>query len=70
MIMKVIEIVKQYLENNGFDGLVRHEIECGCELSDLQPCDGDFSRCRPAYKHNLDGFDFVMSEHKEPPNIT
>lgn len=44
----VIEIVKNYLEENGYDGLCNQE--CGCLTGDLVPCDSDFSFCVPGYK--------------------
>jgi hypothetical protein len=47
--MNCLEIIKRFLKNNGFDGLV-NDGECGCELSDLVPCDDDFSLCLPGYK--------------------
>lgn len=36
--MKVKEIVKKFLEDNGYDGLTSGE--CGCKVEDLMPCDG------------------------------
>lgn len=62
--MNVITLVKEHLKTNKFDGLVDEDCECGCELSELQPCDSDFSGCRPAYKHMTDD-GFVMSEDKD-----
>ena len=47
----VIEIVKAGLTSGGFDGLVAEGGECGCELSDLAPCGGDFSSCIAGFKH-------------------
>jgi hypothetical protein len=47
----IIEIVAQHLTENGFTGLVNPDIPCGCELSDLVVCQGDFSECRPGHKH-------------------
>jgi hypothetical protein len=44
---KVQDIVRAYLEDNGYDGLA--EDDCGCWLNDLMPCGGDYSRCRPGY---------------------
>lgn len=70
--MTIIEIVKQYLEANGFDGLVQPDAECGCDLSDLQPCSENFAECRPAYKHpdpTGEG-DWVMHERNDwVPNL-
>jgi|GEM_PF-2873433 len=47
--MNCLEIVKNYLISNGFDGL-QAEAECGCEIDDLVPCGNDFSQCTPGYK--------------------
>lgn len=48
--MKVSEVVLQYLQANGFDGLSGDG--CGCGLDDLFPCDGmgDCLECVPARK--------------------
>lgn len=48
--MRVIEIVKQHLVANGFDGLYLPYDECACLVSDLQPCGDDFSGCKAGYK--------------------
>lgn len=49
--MRVIEIVKQHLTENGFDGLVQPDAECGCLLSEgLHPCDSNYSQCEPGYR--------------------
>jgi len=42
----VKEIVKQYLIDNGFDGL--YSYDCGCKVGDLMPCDGVGISCGPA----------------------
>ena len=47
--MDCIEIIKQYLGANGFDGLM-NGAECGCEIPDLVPCGDDFRFCTPGYK--------------------
>ena len=36
MNITVKEIVKKYLKENGYDGLVGNE--CGCDIDDLFPC--------------------------------
>ena len=48
--MSVLDIVKEYLKANGYDGLVTDE--CGCQLSDLAPCciGESFINCEPGYK--------------------
>jgi hypothetical protein len=49
----VKEIIKEYLERNGFDGLWSED-DCGCENSDLFPCEGEYGSgipdCKPGYK--------------------
>jgi len=48
--MTVKEILKHWLEQNGYDGLCSEE--CGCELSDLCPCclGENILSCEPGYK--------------------
>ena len=46
-----IEIIKQYLIDNDYDGLVSEHADCGCVTNDLQPCGMDFATCRPGYKY-------------------
>jgi len=49
--MKVIDIVANYLRDNGFDGLVSRDGKCGCVVDGLCPCEGeDFAECEPGYK--------------------
>jgi len=46
--MTVKEIVKKYLEDNGYDGLCCPY--CGCEINDLMPCDSVSGECEVAHK--------------------
>jgi hypothetical protein len=47
--MNTYEIVKKYLLDSGFDGLVNDE--CGCSLSDFAPCgDGPYNDCCAAIR--------------------
>jgi len=48
--LTVREIVKEWLEKCGYDGLAGDE--CGCPLDDLMPCEGfdNISSCVPAVK--------------------
>lgn len=48
------EIVKAFLEKNGFDGLFDDLGACGCENSDLMPCDESVWNCLPGYKIKCD----------------
>jgi hypothetical protein len=45
--MDVKGIVKEYLENNGFDGLCTED--CGCRNDDLMPCGEGFIQCVPGH---------------------
>lgn len=46
--MTVKEIVKDYLERNGYDGLCGDN--CGCSKEDFPACERLSIECRPAYK--------------------
>ena len=46
--MTVGEIVKQWLEEHGSDGLCDPDAECGCGIDDLNPCGGLCDDCIPA----------------------
>ena len=37
----VKEMVRRYLINNGYDGLVHSDGDCTCVLDDFMHCDGD-----------------------------
>lgn len=48
------EVVAQWLEDNGYDGLYSDCGDCGCTLPDLYPC-GDLSlHCQPGYRAPCD----------------
>ena len=60
--MDVGDIIKKYLEENGFDGLYSPAGDCACENSDLFPCCESPTNCKPGHKLpcdpatcNLDG---------------
>ena len=47
----VREIVIEHLKAGGFDGLWSSRWDCGCELSDLMPCEQDcLPGCEPGHK--------------------
>ena len=48
--MNVKDIVIDYLEKNGYDGLCNPSIECGCGLDDFIPCGEMGQNCEAAYK--------------------
>jgi hypothetical protein len=49
--MDVIDIIREYLEKNGYDGLYNSDLECGCEVDDLAPCDNVGHDCAAGYKY-------------------
>lgn len=59
----IIEILRAWLEANGYDGLCDGD-ECGCWLYDLCPCEQpSFENCRAAYKH---GKGYLYFEKETP----
>ena len=52
--MTVKEIVIEYLNEHGYDGLFC-EGQCSCRKDDLIACDGNFSECEPGYEVPCDG---------------
>jgi len=48
-------IVWGYLKAHGYDGLYSEDIECGCDLADLMPCEGCWEHCRPGYTVQIEG---------------
>ena len=62
----VKDIIKNHLIENGYDGLVNLEGECGCTLDDYHACGEYMFECKPAYKwenackdceHHCEGYD-------------
>ncbi len=60
-----IEIIKQYLIDNDYDGLCNDDLECGCEIADLAPCCSDFSECAPGYKFVESNGKWIMRKRKD-----
>lgn len=49
--MSIKEIIVQYLEAHGYDGLCNPDQECGCFLQDIFPCDmPNVDDCRAGHK--------------------
>ena len=57
----VIDIVKEYLEANGYDGLCYHD-ECGCDLNELGICIMSPMDCTPGYRIVEDGGYRIVEE--------
>lgn len=48
--MNIKEIVENWLKKHKYDGLYNPNIECGCFLDDLMPCNEVCSDCESGYK--------------------
>ncbi len=47
--MNLKAIIEKFLRENEYDGLCNCELECGCGLDDLMPCDEPgMQDCEPA----------------------
>ena len=47
----VRSIVQVHLVQYGFEGLTSSRYDCGCQTSDLMPCEyDDISNCEPGFK--------------------
>ena len=64
--MKIINIIKQYLCENGYDGLT-DGFYCHCGLEDLFSCDCIQSACRPGYKQPCNCTEQQHDFHIVPP---
>lgn len=70
-----LQIIREYLIDNNFDGLVKPvsfgedpatHYECGCQSNDLQPCGSDFSQCKPGHKYKDPDNEFEFLIFEEP----
>lgn len=66
--MNIEDIVKEYLKNNGFDGLADADNGCACSLNDLFPCGESCLECEPAYNVICNEKACDAREHCESPN--
>lgn len=64
--MTVKEIIIQYLEEHGFDGLCFPGMRCNCYLDhDFMPCENpEIDECKPGYKHIKDDGDWEITPEK------
>lgn len=46
----VRDILAYWLRANGYDGLCNSDMECGCSLDDLIPCDSPCEKCEAGYQ--------------------
>jgi len=54
MTMNVRTIMAEWLREHGYDGLWNDDVDCGCKVDDLMPCEGFYStdncpNCQPGY---------------------
>ena len=68
--MTTREIVKEYLEKNGYDGL--YSSYCSCALNDLMPCDDEVcAGCEAGYFVKIEAckkctdYNFCISQEKD-----
>jgi hypothetical protein len=51
--MNIVGMLEKVLSDMGAIGLVNGDLECGCEIGDLCPCDmPDLQECVPARHHD------------------
>jgi len=63
--MTVRDIIMQYLQDNGYDGLF-YPGECACVIDDLMPCEGDCGECEPGVLvEGDDAYDFYIVRKEE-----
>lgn len=63
----VKDIVAEFLEAHGYDGLFDADNDCACSLDDLFPCgEGSLIYCQPGYKIpcNCGDHDFHIGREK------
>jgi hypothetical protein len=48
--MDVKQIVREYLEKNGYDGLYSENGRCGCDFEDFMPCGFQDAFCEVGHK--------------------
>lgn len=67
----VKNIVIEYLQKNGFDGLTNVDLECGCHLEDFAPCGQVCEDCEAGYQVPCDcgSCDFHISRQAVPKKL-
>ena len=67
----VLEIVKNYLITNEYDGLYNEDGECGCVPKNLDPYNCMTSECRPGYRNKCNcqcnDHDYHLGETRDEP---
>jgi len=66
----IMTIVKHWLKANGYDGLCDDDVECGCQLADLMPCDDpSLVHCVAGYREERHGH-WIIVPGKTPSEKT
>lgn len=47
--LDVMDIVRKYIDDNGYDGLINPDDGCSCDKDKLFPCCEYFGGCIPGY---------------------
>ena len=69
--MTVLEIVKEYLIGNGYDGLYDDNAGCGCKIDDLSPADCICEYCEAGHliplteEQIINDYDFAIGRRDE-----
>ena len=61
----VAHILREWLEQNGFNGLYCEDTGCGCAFDDFIPCGAPHTICQPGYLH-LDYGDGIITDIIKP----
>ena len=67
-IWSIKEIVTEWLEHEGYDGLCNPHLECGCNLNNLIPCDYEVENCVAGHKELQNDGDWLMFPGKMEEN--
>jgi hypothetical protein len=67
--MNAAAIVRQWLEENGYDGLYSPAGECGCPAEELAPCCEAWDDCEPGYRRDCGPgkYDWVIQATRPEP---
>jgi hypothetical protein len=66
--MNAREILKQWLESNGYDGLCGHD--CGCFNDDLVCCGEDPTLCEPGVRESQEDIpDYIVPKAAQKEGV-
>jgi len=70
--MKLKEITKTWLKENGYDGLCDTDTECGCLVEDLMPCGEPSIHCEAGHQEPVpkdSGVDDIFKPDASQPSV-